>query len=247
MTATPACASSSAGSDRRRSGEGQDQINEKMERIARGWGRVLTPERNGWRRKSRAGGQTSRQGDDRREQIDPEGIGEEVEEVAQAMKQRLIERIVEGKKGRLTRRQEEWLAREQEKDETETTAESAGKSRRAAIKTGRLHGLDQAVFDGEAVADAIVGQKAAFQVSHDLMHLDQDSPGFLRMEKKLVRRAIDLGPLLRPIGLDFLMAANDAPFEGPRPGHIRSHHGERGGEVSGVESGVGLADEVDFL
>lgn len=106
--------------------EGQDRINEKMERIARVGESFDARAERVAEKVAPLGDKLLDKGMTAVEQIDPEGIGGEIEDVAQVMKDKLIERIKEGKKGRLTRRQEEWLAREQEKDETETTAESAG-------------------------------------------------------------------------------------------------------------------------
>lgn len=97
--------------------KGQERINDKMERMAKVGENFDARAERVAEKIAPLGDKLIDKGMSAVEQIDPEGIAGEVEEVAQAMKDQLIQRIKEGKKGRLTRRQEEWLAREQEKDE----------------------------------------------------------------------------------------------------------------------------------
>jgi hypothetical protein len=49
------------------------------------------------------------------------------------------------------------------------------------------------------MADPLVGQHAASQVAHYLMHLDQDAPGFRLVESHRFDVRINLAPLLGPI------------------------------------------------
>lgn len=97
--------------------KGQDRINEKMERIARVGENFDARAERVAEKVAPLGDKLLDKGMTAVEQIDPEGIAGEVEEVAQAMKDRLIQRIVEGKKSRLTRRQQERLSFESETNE----------------------------------------------------------------------------------------------------------------------------------
>ena len=94
-----------------------------------------------------------------------------------------------------------------------------------------FHGLDQAICDGETVAHAFITENGPVQVADDLMHIDQDSPGTLGMEGNRLDVRVNLGPLLGPVSADFMMTANEAPLERPRPRNVRGHGGEGGVEV----------------
>jgi len=108
--------------------EGQDRINEKMERIARVGESFDARAERVAEKVAPLGDKLLDKGMTAVEQIDPEGIGEEVEEVAQAMKQRLIERIVEGKRNRPPRRQRERMSDEEETTEEGTPPQESTKS-----------------------------------------------------------------------------------------------------------------------
>jgi len=99
-----------------------------------------------------------------------------------------------------------------------------------------FHGLDQAVFDGESVADVFITKNDPVQVAHDLMHIDQDSASTLWMERNRLDLRVNLGPLLRPVSSHFMMTAYEAPLKRPRPCHVRRHFGEGGVEVSRVNA-----------
>ena len=59
---------------------------------------------------------------------------------------------------------------------------------------------------------------------------------------------VDLGPLLRPVSTDFLMASGDTALECLRPSHICGHRGEGEGDVSCVgEGGVGRAGATSLM
>jgi hypothetical protein len=108
-----------------------------------------------------------------------------------------------------------------------------------------FHGLDQAVFDGETVANVFITKYSPSQVAHDLMHIDQDSPRTLWMEGNRLDVRVNLGPLIRPVSSDIMMTANDAPLKRPRPCHVRSHSGEGGGEVPRIKRSVRRAEQFD--
>ena len=61
------------------------------------------------------------------------------------------------------------------------------------------------------VADVPISNDGPGQVAHDLMHLDQDAAGTVRAEGGRLNVRVDLGPLLRPVGADLLIAAGEAP------------------------------------
>jgi hypothetical protein len=106
--------------------------------------------------------------------------------------------------------------------------------------------LDQAVFDGETVANVFVTKNGPVQVAHDLMHIDQDSPDTLGMEGNRLDVRVNLGPLLGPVSSDLLVTANDAPLKRPRPSHVRGHGGEGSVEVPRVERSVRRTEQFDF-
>jgi hypothetical protein len=109
-----------------------------------------------------------------------------------------------------------------------------------------FHGLDQAVFDGETVANVFITKNGPVQVAHDLMHIDQDSPSTLGMEGNRLDVRVNLGPLLGPVSSDIIMTVNDAPLKRPRPCHVRGHGGEGGVEVPRVKRSVRRAEQFDF-
>jgi hypothetical protein len=106
--------------------------------------------------------------------------------------------------------------------------------------------LDQAIFDGETVANVFITKNGPVQVAHDLMHIDQDSPSTFWMERNRLDVRVNLGPLLGPVSSDLIMTPNDAPLKRPRPGHVRGHGGEGGVEVPRVKRSVRRAEQFDF-
>jgi hypothetical protein len=106
--------------------------------------------------------------------------------------------------------------------------------------------LDQAVFDGETVANVFITKNGPVEVAHDLMHLDQDPPSTLWMEGNRLDVRVNLGPLLRPVSSDIMMTANDAPLKRPRPCYVRGHGGAGGIEVPRVKRSVRRAKQLDF-
>jgi hypothetical protein len=106
--------------------------------------------------------------------------------------------------------------------------------------------LDQAVFDGETVANAFIPKNGPVSIAHNLMHFDQDSPGTFWMKGNRLDMRIDLGLLLRPVSPDLIVTTNDTAFKRTRPFHIGCHGGECGVEIPRVERGIGRAQEFDF-
>src|SRR5689334_13263860 len=96
------------------------------------------------------------------------------------------------------------------------------------------------------MAYPLIGQYAASQVTHDLMHLDQDAPAFLPVERHGFDPRINLAPLLGPVSTDFFRATDKIAFERARPLHIGSHEGEDRVDVPRVESRVGCAEQLGF-
>ena len=89
------------------------------------------------------------------------------------------------------------------------------------------------------MTDVHIGENGPGQVTHDLMHVDQNTPVTLPMEGNRLDTRIDLGPLLRPVGPDRLMTTDKTAFEGFRPRHVRSHRRKGGVNVPRVEGGIG--------
>ena len=104
-----------------------------------------------------------------------------------------------------------------------------------------FHDLYQAMLDSETVANVLIGNHGSSQVAHDLMYVDQDLPGILRVKGNRLDVWIDLVPLLRPVGADFFRPTDETAFERLRPGHVDSHEGEGGIDVTRVEGRVRCA------
>ena len=99
---------------------------------------------------------------------------------------------------------------------------------------------------GEMMTYVFVGKHGSGQVAHDLMHLDRDAPGILRVKVHRLHVRVDLAPLLRPVIADFFGPADKTALERFRPSYIRRHEGEGGVDVPRVEGRVGRAEQVDF-
>ena len=89
------------------------------------------------------------------------------------------------------------------------------------------------------MADVHIDENGPGQVTHDLMHVYQNTPVTLPMKGNRLDTRIDFGPLLRPIGPNRLMTTDKAAFEGFRPRHIRSHRRKGGVNVPRVEGRIG--------
>ena len=96
------------------------------------------------------------------------------------------------------------------------------------------------------MAYMFIDQNCSRQVTHDLMHLDQNAPGRLRVKGNRLDVGIDLTPLLRPVSANLFRSTDKTAFERFRPGHVRSHEGKRGGDVSRVEGSVGRTEQFNF-
>ncbi len=92
---------------------------------------------------------------------------------------------------------------------------------------------------------AIISQKDSRQIAHNLMHLDQDSSGVLRVKRERLHMRVDLAPLLRPVSANLFRSTDKAPFERARPSYIRRHESESRINVPRVESRIGRAEQFD--
>ena len=109
-----------------------------------------------------------------------------------------------------------------------------------------FHGLDQAMGEGEAMADVVIGEDGSGEIADDLVNFDQDAAGVFRVEGDRLDVRVDLAPLLGPVGANFFGPADKAALERFRPGDVRGHGGEGGIDVPGVEGGIGGAEQFDF-
>ena len=96
------------------------------------------------------------------------------------------------------------------------------------------------------MAHALIGNNCSSQVAHDLMHIDQNMLGPLRVKSHRLHMWVDLAPLLLPVSADLLMPTDKTTFERSRPSHVRCHEGEGGVNVPRVESRVGSAEQFDL-
>jgi len=109
-----------------------------------------------------------------------------------------------------------------------------------------FHGLNQTMRQSETMAHVLIGKDGSSQVAHDLMNIDQDAPGTLRIKGDRLHVRVDLGPLLRPVSAHFFGPADKTALERSWPSHVRGHGGEGGIDVSRVECRVGRAEQFDF-
>jgi len=109
-----------------------------------------------------------------------------------------------------------------------------------------FHPLNQTLLNGESMPHVLIGQNRSRQVAHDLMHVDQNAPGFLRVEGHWLHVRTNLAPLLRPVGADLFRSTDKTAFERSGPLHIGSHENKGSVDVSGVEGRVGCAEQLGF-
>lgn len=76
------------------------------------------------------------------------------------------------------------------------------------------------------MAHVLIGKNCSSQVAHDLMHLDQDMLGPVRVKSHRLHMWVDLAPLLSPVSTDLLVSTDGTAFERSRPSHVRTHKGE---------------------
>jgi hypothetical protein len=102
------------------------------------------------------------------------------------------------------------------------------------------------MLKGETVANVLIGQHGSGQIPHDLMHVHQNLPGIFWVKDNWLNAAIDLAPLLRPVGADGFRPPHKTAFEGPRPGYIGRHDGESRINIARVEGRICRAEQFDF-
>jgi hypothetical protein len=113
-------------------------------------------------------------------------------------------------------------------------------------KGADFHGLNQSVRKGESMAYVLIGKNCSSQVAHDLMHIDQNASGLLRVKGNRLDVWIDLAPLLCPVSANFFRPTDKTAFEGFWPSHVWSHESKGSVNVSHVEGRVRRTEQVDF-
>jgi hypothetical protein len=96
------------------------------------------------------------------------------------------------------------------------------------------------------MTNVVIDEDGSGQVAYYLMYLDQNAAGTLRVKGGRLDMRVDLGPLLRPVGADFLVTAGEAAFERLRPSYVRGHGGEGSVDVSRVECCVRRAEQLNL-
>jgi hypothetical protein len=109
------------------------------------------------------------------------------------------------------------------------------------LKWTNFHPLNQTLLNGEPMPHVLIGQNRSCQVAHYLMHVDQNAPGFLRVEGHWLYVPINLAPLLHPVGADLFRSTDKTTFERSGPLHVGSHENKGSVDVSRVEGRVGCA------
>jgi hypothetical protein len=94
--------------------------------------------------------------------------------------------------------------------------------------------------------NVLIGQYRTRQVAHDLMHIDQNPTGILRVKGNWLHMRADFALLLRPVGADFFRPTDKTAFERSGPLHVGSHESKGGVDVSRVEGRVGGAEQFGF-
>ncbi len=84
------------------------------------------------------------------------------------------------------------------------------------------------MLDGKTMTNALIGKNGSGQIADDLMHLDQDAPGLLRVKSEWRHSRVNLTPLLGPVSADLVGAADKIALERSRPSHVRRHEAKRG-------------------
>jgi hypothetical protein len=102
------------------------------------------------------------------------------------------------------------------------------------------------MLNGETMSHTLIGKERSSQVAYNLMHLNYNTSGILRVEDRRLHMRVDLAPLLRPISADFLRSMDKSTLERSRPSHVLSHLGKGCIDVSRVEGGVSGAQQLDF-
>jgi hypothetical protein len=86
-----------------------------------------------------------------------------------------------------------------------------------------FHDFNQAVINGEAMTNVLIGYDGSSHVTDNLMHFYQDLTGFLRVKSNRIHVWIDLAPLFCPVSTNFFGAFYETAFERSRPSHVWGH------------------------
>jgi len=95
------------------------------------------------------------------------------------------------------------------------------------------------------MAHVLIGKNCSSFVTHDLIHIDQNAPGLLRVKGNRLDVRIDVAPLLRPVSANFFRPMDKTAFERFRLSHVRSHEGKGSVTVSRVEGCVCRTEKLD--
>jgi len=96
------------------------------------------------------------------------------------------------------------------------------------------------------MAHVLIAKDVSSQVAHDLLNVDQDAPGALRIKGHRLHVWVDLAPLLRPVSANPFGPTDKSALKRFRPSDVGGHLREGGVDVPRVEGRVRRAEQCDF-
>jgi len=96
------------------------------------------------------------------------------------------------------------------------------------------------------MAHVLIAEDGSSQVAHDLVDVDQDTPGILRVKGHWLYVRVDLAPLLRPVSANPFGPTDKSALKRFRPSDVGGHLREGGVDVPRVEGRVRRAEQCDF-
>jgi hypothetical protein len=105
-----------------------------------------------------------------------------------------------------------------------------------------VHGSDQTLIDAIDVLHHPLGKQVAGEVTHYLMHIDNDGTRGIGEKTAGFNSRVDLTPLPKPVLSDSFTPMNPAPFHAIRPRDIWVHGGQHGINVAPVERVIDLTE-----
>ena len=107
-------------------------------------------------------------------------------------------------------------------------------TRRFGSESKDVKDFDQPTLKPEKMTDRSIDNHVTFQVTHDLVNLDNDFITFA-FEALGIHSRVNLLPLTQPVITNGAPALNRSPFQSICPDHVRMHSRQRFFDVAGVE------------
>jgi hypothetical protein len=115
-----------------------------------------------------------------------------------------------------------------------------------ALRPSNIESLDQSVLDLKDVADHLVHDYLALEITHDLMDFDDNLSVWTIGELDWLNMRINHRPLARPIATHAVPSANVSTFHSVCPDDVLVQGREHSLHVAGVEPIVEELEQLQF-